>query len=146
MPWYYRGPTITHVTEIIQRYYHMQDGEHIEDFHHEIEIENGELRLVLKHRVMKHIVEQRKRDGYHVYEILELFTDIYMLMKNKKYSLINNYKEEHFLFVEIIQDRTKGVVLVLEIIKESNNRFYIKTGFYRAANKVKKLLRKQNTH
>jgi hypothetical protein len=41
----------------------------------------------------------------------------------------------------MVEQKTKGVVLVLEIILQENSSYFIKTGFYRAASKIKKLMR-----
>jgi hypothetical protein len=129
------------VKELIGKYYKMKDGERIRDFHDEIVLENNALKLVLKYRVLKHIVEQRKRDAYHERELIELFSVLYQLVENKKYRIIKNRKEENsFLFVESINDKKKGVVVVLEIIQQDSAHYYIKTGFYRASSKIKKLL------
>ncbi len=128
--------------KLIVCYYEMLDGELIDNFNSEIFFSNDILKINLKYKVLKHIVEQRKRDGYTDVVLLKMFQSVIEILNNKKYRIVNNKKEENsFLFVEIIEDKNMGVVLVLEIVSEKENTYYIKTGFYRASNKIKKLLK-----
>lgn len=120
----------------------MYDGEYIDDFHKEIFIENSNIQLILKYRVLKHIVEQRKKDEYNLELIICLFNDIQELVQCGKYLIVKNKKDHKKIFlIEMVEQKTKGVVLVLEIILQENSSYFIKTGFYRAASKIKKLMR-----
>lgn len=49
------------IKTLIKKYYKMYDGEYIDDFHKEIFIENSNIQLILKYRVLKHIVEQLQK-------------------------------------------------------------------------------------
>ena len=126
---------------LIENYYEMSDGKHIQDFHKEIIINNNSIKIKLKHRVLKHVVEQRKRDGYDISKLHDLFADLYCILEKENYKIVKNKKEDSLLFLEIIENKNTGVVLVLEIVLEICGVYYIKTGFYRSASKIKKLLK-----
>ena len=72
-----------------------------------------------------------------------LFSDIFNVLGSKNFKIIDNKDKADniFLLLEIIEDKNSGVVLVLEIVMESENHYYIKTGFYRSAKKIQKLLK-----
>ena len=130
------------ILDLIESYYGMQDGEHIKDFNKIIYFENHDLALILKYRVLKHIVEQRKRDGYSLCETLRLFADVQDLVDMKNYMMFENKKEVGtVLFIEITNGKRKGVVLVLEGLLLQDKDYVIKTGFYRAYSKIRKLMR-----
>jgi hypothetical protein len=130
------------IKDLIEEYYKMKDGERINNFHESIFIENYYLRLILKYRVLKHIVEQRKRDGYSLEQLRQLFADIQNLVEMQNYLIIENKKEVGTnLFIEIINDKKRGIILVLEVVLQKDKSYVIKTGFYRASSKIKKLLK-----
>ena len=130
------------IHQLIKEYYEMQDGEHINDFQKSIEISNGGTRFILKRKVLKHIVEQRKWDGYSLEGIMRLFSDIHEVILADRYLIIPNKRESSgFLFIEATQAKIKGVVLVLEVAFQGNGSYVIKTGFYRTSAKIRKLFR-----
>lgn len=128
------------IKSLIKEYFEMKDNEKIEDYLKDIIIKNNEIQIILKRRVLKHIVERRKKDNYSKEELINLFIDTYHIILNKKYKIIENEKENHYLLLEILENKDNGVVLVMEIILINNN-YHIKTGFYRSANKINKLLK-----
>lgn len=127
------------IKSLIEEYFEMDNDEKIDDYLKEIIIENDEIKIILKRRVLKHIVERRKQDEYSKEELINLFFDTYHIVSNKKYKIVENKKENHYLLLEILENKNNGVVLVMEIILINNN-YHIKTGFYRSSNKIKKLL------
>ncbi len=120
----------------------MNDGEHIKNFQNEIIIFQKDITIKITHRVLKHIVEQRKKDNYSVETLQLFFVDIVSILDNKNYDIVENkdISKNSFLLIEKVFDKKIGVVLVLEIIVLENNAYFIKTGFYRAVTKIKKLL------
>ena len=132
---------------LIQEYFKMEDGEKIDNYLEEIIIENIDIKIILKRKVLKHIIEQRKKNDYSEEQLIRLFKDTEYIILEKRYILIKDEKENHYLLLEIIKeennskDSGNGVVLVLEIILERDNNYYIKTGFYRSYSKIKKLLK-----
>ncbi len=133
------------IQDLIELYFKMNEGEYIEDFLEEVLVFEKEITLKITRRTLKHIVEQRKRDAYSKNELKELFIDLTKILENKDYEIIQNqtnYKN-NFLLVETIFDKKVGVVLVLEIVIFKDNSYFIKTGFYRATSKIKKLLKQK---
>lgn len=120
----------------------MREGEHIKNFHKEISVENNAHIFKLKYRVIKHMVEQRKADGYAQEDIAGLFSRFATLIDSGNYKIIPDFKNKKKLFfVEVVQEGKEGVILILEVVFMSDNAFYVVTGFYRALRKVKKLLK-----
>ena len=128
---------------LIATYFKMNDGEHIKNFQNEILIFQEEITIKITHRTLKHIVEQRKRDKYSDQDLLDFFRRVTEVLKNKNYKILENDSIKSFLLVETVFEKTVGVVLVLEIIFFGDNSYYIKTGFYRAVTKIKKLLKQK---
>ena len=130
------------VEKLIELYFEMNDGEHIKNFQNEIIIFQKDITIKITHRVLKHIVEQRKKDNYSVETLQLFFVDIVSILDNKNYDIVENkdISKNSFLLIEKVFDKKIGVVLVLEIIVLENNAYFIKTGFYRAVTKIKKLL------
>lgn len=124
----------------------MQKGAHIKDYQNEILIFEGEITIKIKNRVLKHIVEKRKQDNYTEEDLLKLFTDIFDVLESNNFKIVDNKdrNDNIFLLFELVVDKTRGVVLVLEIVKQSENHYFIKTGFYRSAKKLSKLLQQTN--
>jgi hypothetical protein len=118
----------------------MENGSHIKDYQQEIIIFEGSLCIKIKNRALKHIVEQRKKDNYSQEKIHQLFSDLYSLLEIQKYKII--YTSDAILLLEIVEDRKTGVVLVLEMVKEIDDQYYVKTAFYRAARKINTLMKK----
>jgi hypothetical protein len=128
--------------KLISKYYEMEVGEYIENFQDEIFLNFNSLVLVLKYRVLKHIVESRKMDSYTFSDIFFMFENLSEIIRNKNYKIIENKKEENSsLLLEISFEKEKGLVVVLEILKTKDGHFYIKTIFLRAVSKIKKLLK-----
>jgi hypothetical protein len=133
------------IEKLIETYFEMHDGAHIKDFQHIVVVFQKEITLHITHRTLKHVVEQRKKDGYSLQELKRLFVNIEDLLRNKRYIIIKNETKERkdFLLVETNIEDAVGVVLVLEIIFFAKNTYAIKTGFYRAVSKIKKLLKQK---
>ncbi|OGI77264.1 hypothetical protein A3C57_02950 [Candidatus Nomurabacteria bacterium RIFCSPHIGHO2_02_FULL_33_12] len=131
------------IHNLIRVYYVMEYGSHIKDYQEELIIFEDNIIIKIKNRALKHIVEKRKRDNYTEETILNLFSDIFNVLGSKNFKIIDNKDKADniFLLLEIIEDKNSGVVLVLEIVMESENHYYIKTGFYRSAKKIQKLLK-----
>ena len=131
------------IHNLIRVYYVMEYGSHIKDYQEELIIFEDNIIIKIKNRALKHIVEKRKRDHYTEETILNLFSDIFNVLGSKNFKIIDNKDKADniFLLLEIIEDKNSGVVLVLEIVMESENHYYIKTGFYRSAKKIQKLLK-----
>lgn len=131
------------IHELIRTYYLMEYGSHIKDYQEELLIFEGEIILKIKHRALKHIVEKRKRDNYTEEDLLKLFSDIFEVLHSNNFKIIDNKDKDDdiYLLFEIVENKNTGVVLVLEIVKQSHNNYYIKTGFYRSAKKIQKLLK-----
>jgi hypothetical protein len=128
--------------KLISKYYEMETGEYIENFQEEIFLNFGDIALILKYRVLKHIVESRKRDDYTILDIFFVFENLLDILTNKNYKIVENKKEKNsLLLLEINFEKEKGLVVVLEIVKDKNGHFYIKTIFLRAVSKIKKLLK-----
>ena len=121
----------------------MENGSHIKDYQEEITIFEREIIVKIRHRALKHIVEKRKQDNYTEADLLKLFSDVFSVLETNNFKIVDNKDTEDniFLLLEIVTDKSKGVVLVLEIVKQSANHYYIKTGFYRSAKKLAKLLK-----
>ncbi len=137
---------LSKIEKLIIEYFDMYAGEKIENYTEEIILKNDDLKIILKRKVLKHIVEKRKIDNYNLEKIIQIFKDIYDLLDNKQYKIIENLKNndkntKDFLFIEIITNKKEGVILSIEIIKLKENEYYIKTGFYRSISKIKKLLK-----
>ncbi len=130
------------LASLIEKYYGMQDGEHIKDFHHEFLFSNLFITISLKYRVLKHIIEQRKRDKYSLEDLKFFFHKTVSVIENVEYELISNNKEGNYFLIEKMITKGKGIVLVLEIIPTSENTYIMRTGFYRATKKILKLLKK----
>ncbi len=130
------------IEKLIEIYFDMSDGEHIKNYQNEILIFQEDITIKVTHRILKHIVEQRKKDSYTAVDLKDFFNDITRVLKNNRYKIINNsdLSKNTFLLVENIFDKNIGVVLVLEIVIYEDNSYFIKTGFYRAVTKIKKLL------
>lgn len=128
--------------ELITCYFEMNDGEHIKNFQNEITLFAEDITIKITNRVLKHIIEQRKKDTYTLSDIQSFFVDVVRVLKDRRYKIIKNrdLDSRSFLLVETVFDKTVGVVLVLEILIAKDNSFFIKTGFYRAVSKIKKLL------
>ncbi|MCC6323627.1 hypothetical protein IT400_02420 [Candidatus Nomurabacteria bacterium] len=123
----------------------MEDGSHIKDYQKELIIFEDEIIIKIKNRALKHIVEKRKQDNYTEEDLFKLFSDIFDVLHSKSYKIVENkdIEDDIFLLFEIVENKNTGVVLVLEIIRQSANHYYIKTGFYRSARKIQKLLKEQ---
>ncbi len=130
------------IEKLIEIYFEMGDGEHIKNYQNEILLFQEEITIKVTHRILKHIVEQRKKDSYTAIDLKDYFNDINRVLKNNSYKIIDNrdLTKNTFLLVENVFDKKVGVVLVLEIVIFEENSYFIKTGFYRAVTKIKKLL------
>ncbi len=126
---------------LIEQYFEMKDGEKIDNYLEEIIFENIEIHIILKRRVLKHIVEKRKRDEYDKNKIINIFNDLNIILNNYNYKIIKNNKDniDDFFFIEKIIDKNEGLVLALEIKLLEENKYYIKTAFYRSTTKIKKI-------
>lgn len=130
------------VHELIRIYYPMEDGCHIKGYQEELLIFEGEVIIKIKYRALKHIVEKRKQDNYTETDLIKFFSDMFTVLESNNFKIVENKdtKDNIFLLLEIVTDKNTGVVLVLEIIQQLDNNYFIKTGFYRSARKIKKLL------
>ena len=128
------------IHELIKIYFLMENGCHIKEYQEELTIFESEIIIKIRHRALKHIVEQRKQDNYSEDNLLKLFSDVFDVLNSNNFKIVENKdKKDIFILFEIIDNKNSGVVLVLEIVEESKNNYYIKTGFYRSARKIKKL-------
>jgi hypothetical protein len=130
---------LSRIHAVIQRYYPLPDGCYIEDYQEELVIFGNNPCIKIKNRALKHIVEQRKKDNYSEEKILRLFSGLYTILESKEYKIIDTTNT--ILLLEIVGDRKTGVVLVLEIVVQAEDTYYIKTAFYRAARKINTLLK-----
>ncbi|MES2023638.1 MAG: hypothetical protein V4439_03060 [Patescibacteria group bacterium] len=131
------------IHNLIKIYYPMENGCHIKDYQEELVIFETDIVIKIKYRALKHIVEKRKQDNYSEEDLLEFFSDIFNVLNSNNFKIVDNKDKDDniFLLFEIVEDKEKGVVLVLEIVKQSANHYYIKTGFYRSAKKLGKLIK-----
>ena len=137
---------IDKIRVLIEEYYEMEDGKYIENYQEEMILTDNEQKIEIKisRKVLKHVVEKRKKDRYTKEKLLKLFTDTQEILNRKSYKIVSNKPENDnsFLFLEMIAETEKeGVVLVLEIILERDNLYFIKTGFYKPSRKIKRYLR-----
>jgi hypothetical protein len=126
----------------IADYYALDDETHIELHTETLTLFSGTITLLCTRRALKHIVEQRKKkDNASLPEIQQLFIDIDALLCEKRFSIVTQMNSA--LLIETNVQRAKGVVLVLEIVHVQDTIYTLKTGFYRAASKLKKLLKQK---
>jgi hypothetical protein len=126
---------------LVKEYYEMEKGDFIQDINYVHTFENSSISIHIKNRALKHVVEERKSDGYDFEKLIGLVTDMHYLIREEKYLMVQNKKQEKcFLFLEKIFDKKKGVVMVVEMFTEDGKTYFLKTCFYRAANKIQKLI------
>ncbi len=133
--------------DLVKKYYGMEKGEHIKNFQESSVFYDGDLKINITNRALKHIVESRKMDSYKLEELESLLLDMYILLENKSYTILANKKENEssFLFVEVVLDKSKGVIIVAELFLVKEKEYFIKTSFYKPASKIKKLLKTKNS-
>ncbi len=132
------------IFELIEIYFKMNPGEHIKNFQEEIVLLESEIKIVMRRRALKHIVEQRKKDTYTVNDFKKLFTDLNNILIKNNFVITKNKSEDEnsFLLIETTEIVGKGVVVAMEHSLIDKNFYFIKTGFYRSATKIKNLLDK----
>jgi hypothetical protein len=126
--------------ELIEEYFYMVDGEHIENYLYEIIFSNGNIKIKITYRSLKHIVEQRKRDNYSIERIHQMFKILHNILQSHSYTIIPNteMKNNFFLF-ESVFSRVDSIYIVIELVLTDSNSYYIKTGFFRKIKKIKNL-------
>lgn len=128
-----------HITALIDEYYTLDAGAFIEHYHAELILGSADTQFILRRRVLKHIVESRKRDGYSKEQLQDLFARACTILADDIYEHVTDSRGSQ-LIVEALEEQTSGVVLVVEIMIDSDNTYYIKTAFFRAGKKIHKLL------
>jgi len=131
------------ILPLLDEYYQMADGVHIPDFHEEIIVSEINLKIKIRKRALKHIIEQRKRDSYKLEDIINFFSSINEIILKGRYKIIKNATkgDNDFLLLELVENTNNGVVLVIEVLFD-DGFYYIKTGFYRSSSKIKRMLSK----
>ena len=134
------------IYELIEEYFDMETGALISVFQNEILIYDSEIKIKIRRRALKHIVEKRKLDHYSIDKIKSIFTNLEEILFKKQFKIVKdkNSEGDTFLLIQTILVGDVGVVLALEIIIEENNVYFVKTAFFRSISKIKKLLNKNN--
>lgn len=133
---------LKHIKKLIEIYYNMQDGHHIDNYLHEIIFHYQYIEIRITYKALKHIVERRKSNGYNVCEIYKLFTDLNNLLINQNYQIIcsTNYPNT-YIFTESIFKSKESVFIVIELVCIELNCYFIKTAFYRDTRRIKKIIK-----
>jgi hypothetical protein len=133
------------IEELLETYFEMKDGEHIEKFQEEIILLNKSIKIVIRRRALKHVVEQRKKDGYKIFDLQNFFRDLNYILENDEFQIIENSSKEanSYLLLQTVLKKDEGVIVALDLSLIDRNFYFIKTGFYRSVTKIKKLLQKQ---
>ncbi|MBC7766515.1 hypothetical protein H7Y21_00780 [Arenimonas sp.] len=127
---------------LIEQYYDMKDGEFIDNHQSFFVVHDDEIEVRLKYKTIKHIVEKRKKDGYGIKEIVDLFEKMSVLLKYWDYTVIEDKGNNSYLLIQNDYDN-EGLMIALDINLE-NDSIHIKTLYLKASSKIKKLLKTKN--
>lgn len=116
----------------------MQDGQHIENYLHEIVFSYQDIEIRMTRRALKHIVEERRKDNYSPERICMMFEILDDILRNKTYTIIPNTETPNgFFLLEKIFTRIESIYMVIKLICINSNSYYVKTGFFRKVKKIK---------
>lgn len=131
------------ILRLVLEYYTIEKGLHITRYQEELTFfVSSDIQIHITRRALKHVVEQRARDAYSAERIQQLFLDAHAMLHGKTYAEKVNDSEGTLVLVQTEVAEPVGVVLVLELHKRGDV-YLIKTGFYRAASKLGKLLQQK---
>jgi len=127
------------ILSLIEQYYGMKDSEFIENHQSFFVVHDDEIEVRLKYKTIKHIVEKRKRDGYDIKEIEDLFEKMFILIKSWDYGVIKDERNNSYVLIEK-EYKVKAVMVALDINLEDES-VCIKTAFFKAATKTDKFIK-----
>lgn len=123
------------ILPLIEQYYHMKDGEFIQNYDNFFIVFDDEIGVRLRYKTIKHIVESRKRDNYTIENIVDLLKRVPGVLFEYRYKVFET-KNNSYLLVET---GVKGSALVIVLdINHENDSLHIKTAFFRAVTKSDK--------
>jgi ketopantoate reductase len=133
------------IFDLLGTYFKMQPGEHIVNFQEEIIISDTHIKISIRRRAIKHVVESRKKDLYTVAKLQNLFSDLKNIIDNNIYELVQETKEKDtsILLMQNKFEDENGVVCALELHTDDGEKYFVRTAFYRSVAKIKKILKKQ---
>ena len=122
------------IKKLILEYFDLNTGDTIENHNEYINIRSD---IKISRRSIKHIVEQRKVDKYNKLEIISIFENLYLNIDNNNYEFVVNKKE--YSSIIILEKNILNPISLVIVTDSKDNLLEVKTGFYRASGKIKKL-------
>ena len=105
----------------------MKDGEFIENHQSFFVVNDDEIEVRISYRAIKHIVEKRRKDGFNLIEIQELFDLALDILVNSNYKVLDDQENSSYLYTEKdIGIQGDGLVIALDKGLEDES-VYIKT-------------------
>lgn len=131
------------IYELIEEYFQLETGDLISVFQEEILIYNNDVKLKIRRRSLKHIVEKRKLDNYDLSKIKNFFVILGRILEEKHFIIVKDKMDDLKSFLLLQTDYTDdvGVVLALELVIEENDTYFIKTAFFRSITKISKIIK-----
>lgn len=135
------------IKKLIETYFSMMDGEPVDEYLHEILFFGYDIEIRITYRALKHIVEQRKKDTYSRQDISQIFEILISSLNTNNYQIFKDISvHNRFIFTENYFSNKDSILLILEITPVKNKVYYIKTGFFRLVNKIKKFIKNKTAY